>query len=129
YSGVFTYIGLFNTLTAKANAFKILYDAGKKQDDLKSALDAYRAAYTLIAYVERTYDSDEARLFLNKTKYSIRSLPIEINFTLFGITNDKKYLEEAYLFDQRNKATILALNVQQNEFRRTSENNNDIFAR
>ncbi|MES1221615.1 MAG: CHAT domain-containing protein, partial [Bacteroidota bacterium] len=129
YSGVFSYINLFSALIAKGDAYRKLYTADKNTSKLIAALNAYRSAYRLIAYVEKTYDSDEARLFLNKTKYTIRTYPIEISLTLYDLTKDKKYLEEAYLFDQRNKASVLTLNVQENMLRRTFESTNDIFTR
>jgi CHAT domain-containing protein len=80
--------------------------------DLKWAegeLNAYRSAFQLIDYVERTYDSDEARLFLDRIKYQVHGKPIDIAYTLYQKTNDEKFLEELYVFDQQNKASILSV--------------------
>ncbi len=117
FSGVFSYINLFNALTAKADAFVFLYRQEKDISQLKAALDAYRAAFKLADFVERTYDSDEARLFLNKIKYTAHSKPIDISLLLHELTGEKQFLEEAYFFDQRNKASILSLNVQENKLK------------
>jgi CHAT domain-containing protein/Tfp pilus assembly protein PilF len=117
YSGVFYYTGLLNTLTAKGEAFTALYDSSHIFTYLTNALNAYQSAYILFDYVEKTYDSDEARLFLNKVKYNIRTAPVDLCFRLYKITGDNQYKEQAWLFDQRNKATVLTLNVQENLLR------------
>ena len=115
FGSVFSYINLFHTFTAKAKAFEKLYDATKKEKELATALETYRSAFDLAAFVERTYDSDEARLFLNTIKYSAHSKPIDLCIRLYSLTGKKQYLEEAFRFDQQNKASILALSISENE--------------
>ncbi len=120
FSGVFSYIELFNALTAKGDAFQKLYEKEKVINYLESALNAYQSAFKLAYYVEKTYDSDEARLFLNKLKHIVHSKPIDISLSLFNLTHKKEYLEETYFFDQKNKASVLSLNVQANEIKQQS---------
>ncbi len=127
FSGVFSYINLFNTLIAKADAFAKLYEQDKKQTFLDAALNAYRSAFLLADYVEKTYDSDEARLFLNKIKYKVHDKPIHISLQLYELTKNKIYLEEAYNFDQQNKASILSLNVQESAIKNQTGTNIDLF--
>jgi CHAT domain-containing protein/tetratricopeptide (TPR) repeat protein len=127
FSGVFSYINLFNTLTAKADAFEKLYQQDKQQQSLDAALNAYHSAFKLADYVERTYESDEARLFLNKIKYNVHDKPIRISLQLYGITKNKMYLEEAYNFDQQNKASILSLNVQEQALKSQQGFNSNLF--
>jgi CHAT domain-containing protein len=127
FSGVFSYINLFNTLTAKADAFEKLYQQDKKQQSLDAALNAYRSAFKLADYVERTYESDEARLFLNKIKYNVHDKPIRISLQLYGFTKNKMYLEAAYNFDQQNKASILSLNVQEQALKKQPGFNSTLF--
>lgn len=115
FSGVFSYINLFNTLQVKAEAWELLYRQNKEIATAKEILDVYQSAFALIGYVERTYTSDEARLFLTKIKYAVHAKPIDIAFELYQLTKDEAYLEQLYLFDQQNKAAVLALNRQQNQ--------------
>lgn len=129
YTGTFSYINLFNTLTAKANAFEKFYQKVKDIRFLKGSLDSYRSAFRLADYVEKTYDSDEARLFLNRIKYTVHSKPIAVSLLLYELTGQKDFLEEAYMFDQRNKASILSLNVQENQLRNKQENGSSLFAK
>ena len=119
FSGVFSYINLFSTLTAKAEAFEKLYQEKKDISFLKAALDAYHSAFKLAGYVEKSYDSDEARLFLNKIKYGVHSKPIDVSISLYEVTNDENYLEQAWQFDQMNKASILSYNIYENELRKS----------
>ena len=127
FNGAFSYIQLFNALSEKAEALALLYRQQKNLTELESALDAYWSAFRLASYVERTYDSDEARLFLGKIKHQVHSKPIDISILLFELTGKINYLEQAYNFDQLNKASILALNVQENELRKTSGKNSALL--
>ncbi len=110
FSGVFSYINLFRTLTAKADALHSLYVMKGNADWARYELNTYKLAFKLIDYVERSYDSDEARLFLNNMTYVVHNKPIDIAFQLYDRTGSKHYLEEAYFFDQKNKASVLAYN-------------------
>ncbi len=126
YSGIFSYINLFNTLAAKGDALNSWYQQKNEIELLKSSLDAYQSAFKLADYVEKTYNSDEARLFLGKLKYTVHSKPIDVSLQLYTLTKKKQYLEEAYLFDQRNKASILSLTVQENEWKNGTGISNDL---
>ncbi|HVF81841.1 MAG TPA: CHAT domain-containing tetratricopeptide repeat protein, partial [Flavisolibacter sp.] len=110
FTGAFSYINLFHTLVAKAEAFHALYRQSALPQWADKEIDTYQAAFTLIQYVERTYNSDEARLFLTKIKYVVHNKPIDIAFAMYKLTGDNKYIEALYAFDQQNKAAILALN-------------------
>jgi len=126
FTGVFSYINLFNTLSAKATAYENWYRVEKDIAQLRLSLETYQSAFKLADYVEKTYDSDEARLFLSGIKYTVHSRPIDVCLLLYDLTQKRIYLEEAYLFDQRNKATILALNVQEKELRNKSGQTNKL---
>ncbi|MEO7922219.1 MAG: CHAT domain-containing tetratricopeptide repeat protein [Chitinophagaceae bacterium] len=118
FSGVFSYINLFNTLAAKADAFEKQYGQEKNSSLLQASLDAYRAAFQLADHVENTYDSDESRLFLGKIKYVVHNRPIHTSLRLYELTHKKNYLEDAYFFDQRNKASLLTLTIRENELKK-----------
>jgi CHAT domain-containing protein/tetratricopeptide (TPR) repeat protein len=127
FSGVFSYINLFNNLTEKANTFEKLYGQDKKQTSLDAALNAYQSAFLLADYVEKTYDSDDARLFLNKIKYNVHDRPIHISLELYELTKNKTYLQEAYNFDQQNKASVLSLNAQESAIKSEFSSNVMLF--
>ena len=113
YSGIFSYIDLYETLVAKARAWHALPDQdpeGKKQ-----ALKTYTSAYALLDHVIATYESDEARMFINRSRYSTHDEPISIAFDLYQSTGDSSYLHKLYQLDQQNKASVLAFNVIRSE--------------
>src|SRR5438045_6038821 len=93
YSGAFSYINLFQTLVAKADAWHRLFEKNASIDAAKEEISTYESAFRLIDYVARTYDSDEARLFLSKIRYALHGKPIDIAYTLYNLTRDQQYLE------------------------------------
>jgi CHAT domain-containing protein/Tfp pilus assembly protein PilF len=110
YSGAFAYINLFHLLVAKAEAWHLWY---RHSNDVRFAaeeLKTYQSAFALLDYVENTYDSDEARLFIGKIKYAVHARPIDVAYELFQRTKENKYLEQLYYIDQQNKASVLAYN-------------------
>lgn len=117
FSAVFSYINLFSTLIAKANVQELIYQEQKDISSLEYSLDTYRSAFQLADHVEKTYDSDEARLFIGKIKYSAHSKPIDVCLKLYDLKEEKSFLEQAYFFDQQNKASVLSLSVQENELK------------
>lgn len=127
FSGVFSYINLFNSLVAKADALELLYQEQKEIKFLELSLDSYRSAFKLADFVEKTYDSDEARLFLGKIKYTAHSKPIDVCLLLYDLTQKKDYLERAYLFDQQNKASVLALNMQEHQLISNNSDFKELF--
>ncbi|MEQ1676257.1 MAG: CHAT domain-containing tetratricopeptide repeat protein [Chitinophagaceae bacterium] len=127
FSGTFAFIDLFNVLTAKGDVLKQLHDETKDIKQLEDALNAYRSGFKLAAYVEKTYNSDEARLFLGKIKHTVHSKPIDISLQLYDLTHKKEFLEEAYLFDQRNKASVLSFNIQVKEIKTLHKETNELI--
>ncbi|MFZ9387369.1 MAG: CHAT domain-containing protein [Chitinophagaceae bacterium] len=127
FSGVYSYINLFKTLTDKGETLEKWYAQDNRTATLESALSAYRSAFSLADHVERFYNSDEARLFLGRIKHAAHSRPIDIGLKLFKLTGKKEYLEEVYLLDQRNKASVLALNIRLQELASGIGPRNEIF--
>lgn len=127
FTSAFSYINLFNTLSAKAAAFENWYQQEKDIGMLKASLNAYQSAFKLAAFVEKTYNSDEARLFLGKIYYNNYSQPIDVCLLLYDLTKKRNYLEDAYLFDQKHKASILSLQMLENKLWNESDKTNDLL--
>jgi CHAT domain-containing protein/Tfp pilus assembly protein PilF len=121
FSGVFSYIDLFNTLLAKAEVWQLQYEQTDNISYAKEELATYQSAFALLSYIERTYDSDEARLFLGKVRYEIHSKPMELACELHARTGNPKLLEDLYYFDQQNKASVLSFNQ---EFSQVAQHTN-----
>lgn len=127
FSGAFSYIQLFNALAAKAGAFHSLYKETNTTEILINALSTWEAAFRLAAWVERTYTSDEARLFLGSIKHQVHSKPIDICLYLFEKTGEITYLEKAFYFDQVNKASVLTVNQEETEWKQQLQNSPELL--
>ncbi len=127
YKGVFSYLNLFNALIGKANANELLFGTTNNVTYLNASLSAYKSAYKLASYVEKTYNSDDARLFLNKIKYSTHNKPIEVCLQLLAITKNKNYIDTLFLFDQQNKASVLTLNAQEQILKNNSTSDKSLL--
>ena len=112
FNGQYSVKELFEVLAAKAKIFTVRYQRQKNKNDLLSSIYAYDALYKLADYVIRTYNSEEARLLLTNKKHLLHNEPIDISIRLFEETGDSVYLRHAFRFDEKNKATILALQLQ-----------------
>ena len=105
FTGLQHFALLFDVIAAKAKALAAADKAG--------ALAAYSSALLLARYTERSYGSDEAKLFLkNKTGPACQqavSLALQLNQE----TKEKRYLDSAFLFAENYKASVLQAGLQQ----------------
>ncbi|RYY99906.1 MAG: CHAT domain-containing protein [Chitinophagaceae bacterium] len=110
FSGLFPYLHVFQTLLAKADVLATQYTRNGATAEGEGGLAAYRSAFALVDHIGHTYESDEARLFLQKARYLVHGKPIDLAFALYRKTGKPAYLETAFSFDQQNKAAVLAYN-------------------
>ena len=128
YSGVFGVIELYESLLSKAAVFQKLFEKTEDPTYLDHALNTFRSLYKLVDYVEKTYDSDESRIFLNQKKYQSHHIPIDICLALYEKKKDRKYLEEAFYFDERNKASLLSSVLSESDLKLNSGLPADLLA-
>ena len=80
-------------------------------DWLKQSVSAYGSALSLANHIERTYSSDDARLFL-KTKINPATRDaVEAAIRLYDETKNPEYINAAFGFAEGNKATVLQLGL------------------
>lgn len=113
FTGQYSVNELFEVLAAKAKIFTVRYQRQKNKNDLLSSIYAYDALYKLADHVASTYNAEEAKLLLTNKKYLLHNEPIDISLRLFEETGDSVYLRHAFRFDEKNKATSLALQLQE----------------
>jgi CHAT domain-containing protein/Tfp pilus assembly protein PilF len=107
FTGSFSTSQLLDCLTEKAKIFYKLYAVTNQTSDLKASLDTYQAVFALARYLEKSYSSEEAVLFLAERKFAIHNEPIRICLQLYEQTREKKYFEQALGLDEQNKnATV-----------------------
>jgi CHAT domain-containing protein len=117
FTGLQNFNVLFDVLTGKAKAFS-------KQDTISRhsttiykqyALGAYSSALLLARYVERTYSSDDARLFLKNKVNPACSEAVSLALELYNHTKDANYLSAAFNYAENNKASVLQAGLLQLE--------------
>lgn len=118
FAGSFASYKLFEALRRKALAFKQLYAQTSNNKDLQASLNTSEAAISLLRYIERSYETDDARLFLKKNVQQVYQNAFNTCMQLFSISKDRNYLEKAFVLTEQNKASILAVNVNERNIKR-----------
>jgi len=117
FSSAFYTAELMETLLTKAGAFATLYNTSHKIKDLDAALQTYLSFYKLTGFIERFYESDAARMFISTKKNNSHQKPIALCLKLYNLTRNRKYIEQAFLLDEQNKANTLSLYLQENDLK------------
>ena len=115
FSGLQNFSFLFDILTAKGTAFKMLHAQQPNSLDLHYAVDAYSAALNLARHIERTYSSDDARLFLKDKVNPACSEAIALALQLYKQLKDPQYISAAFNYAENNKASVLQAGLHQLE--------------
>jgi CHAT domain-containing protein len=115
FLGTFSAITLLEVLQAKAQTLRLLYDENKSMITLKNCVATYRTYFELTQFLDQSYSSDDAKLFLGQQKRILHDEPIQLCLQLYKITNDITYFDEALYFDEENKSTLLNSNRTERE--------------
>lgn len=111
FSGVISFFNLYKAILKKAACFELLYRNTATQDYLNAALTTYTAGIALVDYVDRTLESDEAKIFLKSNSNIIYAKAIDISMLLHKLTNEKEYLWKAYAIVEKSKSSVLVSNL------------------
>ncbi|MDF9796168.1 CHAT domain-containing protein/Tfp pilus assembly protein PilF [Catalinimonas alkaloidigena] len=107
FSGL-SLLTLFNIYEGKGNAFKSLYAQNASLTALEASLQNYDNAIQVARYIQKTYDNDEAKLFLVQNVYPVYEIAISTAYQLYRLTKDQKYVDLAFQFSENSKAAILS---------------------
>ena len=109
FTGAFAYYRLFDALVRKAE----LYRGDKK---LEASYATYIAALSLLRYIERSYATDEAKLFLKKKSGMVYAEALSACLELDRLHPADGYLEQAFLIGERSKASVITANLEEKAF-------------
>jgi CHAT domain-containing protein/Tfp pilus assembly protein PilF len=107
FSGLQNFLFLFDALIAKASVLSELNHRQKENRDLLQSIHAYNSALSLAKHIEKTYFSDDARLFLKTKVNPATQQAVNVAIRLFYKTGDSQYMKIAFGFIENNKATVL----------------------
>jgi CHAT domain-containing protein len=113
FTGSFASYRLFDALFKKAQLLMQLYRSQPRDQWLLAAYNAYRASLSILRYIEKSYDTDDAKLFLKKRNSAVYRGALEVCLELDRLHPDKGYLEQAFLISERNKASVISANLQE----------------
>lgn len=106
---------LFESLAAKAACFSKLYSSNRNSAHINDALNAYTSAFRLAEYIEKSFDSEEARLFIVQKVFPVYQQAVELMVQTYETTGDRSYLEEAFRFSEKSKAAVLYISLKEGE--------------
>jgi CHAT domain-containing protein len=108
FAGSFASYRLFDALSYKAHALAKLYAQNGNEEYLQDALNAYNSAILLFRYIEKTYTTDDAKLFLNKNNRDLYENAFLICLDLERLHPGGPYLEKAFIIAEKSKASIIS---------------------
>jgi CHAT domain-containing protein len=111
FTGTLTYDWLFRALSKKAACLDSLYQTEKKLDDLYMARDAHHSILSLLSYVEKSYATDDAKIFIKKKTSEAYHNAFNVCLRIYAATGDVHLLEDAFLVSEKNKASIISASL------------------
>ena len=116
FTGTFAYYRLFDALVDKARLFRQLYKSKPEPKNLVASFAAYTAALSLLRHIEKSYATDEAKLFLKKKSGPVHGGALAVSLQLYGLLHDQAYLEQAFLISEKSKASVITANLEEKAF-------------
>jgi CHAT domain-containing protein/Tfp pilus assembly protein PilF len=106
---------LFETLSSKALCLQQLYQKTLSQKYLDGVIHTYYSAFRLAEHIEKSFDSEESRLFIVQKVFPVYQKAVALLVTAYEHTRDKHYLEEAFRWTEKSKAVVLKINLKEND--------------
>jgi LPXTG-motif cell wall-anchored protein len=121
FTGTFTSYRLFDALFKKATTFEALYKAQHNEAQLQAALNTYTSAIALLRYIEKSYDTDESKLFLKKNNQQAYENAVAVCMQLHDLhpgPDGSGYAQQAFAITERNKASVMYSGLKEKGFRK-----------
>ena len=104
---------LFEGLQAKAGVWYQYYQQDRDTMKLKYALATYQQAIRVARHIQKTYDNDEAKLFLVNKVAPVYEEAIATAVQLYERTQHPGYVAQAFQLSEKSKAAVLAESLQE----------------
>jgi len=108
---------LINSLKHKAAALSGYYFMTRKFKDLEASLSTYDLAIRLIDKIRLGYQTQESKLFLSENEKATYISAIHTAYNMWKTSADKKYLNKAFEYAERSKASVLLAAIRTSEAR------------
>ena len=107
---------MFDALFKKAKIFGELYLADPRKEYLLAAYEAYKTSLSILHYIEKSYDTDDAKLFLKKKSGEVYQGALNTCLELYRKSPADGYLEQAFMISEKNKASIITAGLKERTF-------------
>ncbi|TAE47812.1 MAG: CHAT domain-containing protein [Bacteroidetes bacterium] len=100
-------------LSAKGNAWRKSYARTRNVADLREAVVCYDAALAMETYMLRTYDLESSQLSRLDYQYALVESALETAWQLYQVEGNLIWLEKAFEFAEKSRATLLQAGMQE----------------
>jgi CHAT domain-containing protein len=107
---------VFDALVEKAMLFRQLFQAQPDKRYLRACYSAYTAALSLLRSIEKSYATDESKLFLKKQSGPVHAAALSVCLQLDLLYPDSGYKEQAFMIGERSKASVITANLEEKAF-------------
>jgi len=118
FAGSFASYTLFDALHAKAATLERMFREGGDEKYLRAAYDTYQQTIALLRYIEKNYDTDDARIFLKRNSQDAYREAFDLCLKMARQYPDAGYLEQAFLVAEKNRASIIAARLTENRLKK-----------
>ncbi len=116
FTGTVAGYRLFDALVDKATFFRQLYKARPDAKYLRASYAAYTSALSLLRYIEKSYATDEAKLFLKKKSGPVHADALAVCLRLHGLYPHEGYMEQAFGISEKSKASVITASLEEKAF-------------
>jgi len=116
FTGSFAYYRLFEVLNKKATAWEKVYRKTSKPEDLRAAFDTYQSTISLLAYIEKSYEMDDAKILLKKNSGSVYARAMDVCLGLDKLYPHTGFLDAAFVVSEKNKASVMNTQIRERHF-------------
>ena len=118
FTGSFASYRLFDALFKKAALFERLYKMQPEEKYLAASYEAYKTTLSILRYIEKSYDTDDAKIFLKKKNGEVYQGALSVCLELARLHPKDNYLEQAFTIGEKSKASIVMANLEGRSFTR-----------
>lgn len=102
---------VYKLLELKANCYLKAYYSSRDKEDLLAAKDSYDLLDQLTDKYRDNLVLESSRLFFQQRNHAVYQKAIEVNFELYRLSAQMKYIENAWMLIEKNKSILLLENL------------------
>jgi CHAT domain-containing protein/Tfp pilus assembly protein PilF len=114
---VFSMDYMLESLKHKAYSLYLISDEYDARAEIESSLETYKLAMEFIERIRMGHNTEESQLILSENEHETYMQAIHVAWKLYELTKEEAFLEEAFRFSERSKASSLLASLRNVEAR------------